>query len=175
MVNALISNLDNPFWQFSLKLYRHEKVKTACLSFQNQEGVNVNLLLVCCWLSYAIEAISQLEFNQAYQLIDEWHQQVTQPMRQVRQYLKNSQASINWVSHFYQQVLADELSSESYQQNVLFSCFASKQKSEGFFNEELMSCYIDWLFAAMKTSLTGELKLKIRYFIQIVQDILEEN
>lgn len=173
MANALITELDNPLWQFSLKLYQHEEVKEACLSFQNEEGVNVNLLLVCCWLSYAIEAISQLEFEQAYQQINEWHQQVTQAMRQVRQYLKRFQASNDWVNHFYQQVLADELSSESYQQKVLYSCFAGKQKNNCSFNEGQTSDYLIWLFEAMKITITEPLELKIRHFTELIQDILD--
>ncbi|KTD39182.1 hypothetical protein Lnau_0251 [Legionella nautarum] len=172
MVNTLTSELDNPFWQFSLKLYQHEAIKEACLSFQNQEGVNVNLLLVCCWLSYAVEVISQPEFEQAYQRIKEWHQQVTQPMRQVRQYLKRSQANDNWVNHFYQQVLADELSSESYQQQLLYSCFADKQKSRCFFNEEQTFDYLVWLFGVMKIVVTDTLKLKIRHFTHLIRDRL---
>jgi uncharacterized protein (TIGR02444 family) len=173
MVNALITELDNTFWQFSLKLYQHEEVREACLSFQNQEGVNVNLLLVCCWLSYAIEAISQLEFEQAYQQINEWHHQVTQPVRQVRQYLKRFETSNDWVNHFYQQILADELISESYQQKVLYSCFTSKQKTNCSFNEGQTFDYIIWLFEAMKIAVTDPLKIKIRHFTDLIQEILD--
>ena len=173
MANTLIDELDNPFWQFSLKIYQHEEVKEDCLWFQNQEGANVNLLLLCCWLACAVEEISQREFNEACLLIDSWQQHVTQALRRVRQYLKNAQRT-DWVKHFYQHVLADEISSEAYQQFILYTHFADKQKNKVMFNERLLLAYLHCLFENTKSTQDENLKLKIHSFTRKVQSIIEQ-
>ena len=37
--------LDNPFWQFSLDAYQRDGVQPACLSLQDDWGLDVNVLL----------------------------------------------------------------------------------------------------------------------------------
>jgi len=172
MANTLSDDLDNPFWQFSLKIYQHEKVKEACLSFQNQEGINVNLLLLCCWLAYGVEEISQFEFHQACSRITAWQQQVTHPLRQIRQYLKTTQEA-HWVKNFYQHVLVDEISSEAYQQFILYNCFANKQKNKCSMSVPSMLSYLGWLFENTKNISNNNLKLKIHTFAHLIEDIVE--
>jgi len=41
----------NPFWDFSLAVYRRPGVAAACLRLQDEAGVDVNLLLYFCWLA----------------------------------------------------------------------------------------------------------------------------
>ena len=40
---------NNPFWDFSLKLYASPAVQTACLDLQDDCGVDVNVLLYMLW------------------------------------------------------------------------------------------------------------------------------
>ena len=167
MTHPLISSLDNPFWQFSLKVYQDEKVKETCLSFQSREDVNVNLLLLCCWLSYAVETVSENEFKEACNLIVDWHQHITQAIRKIRQHLKTL-ASKDWIRDFYQQILAEELTSESYQQYTLYQHFAEKQKKLSSKNEELMLYYLFRLFDEMKLVVDKELELRIRQFATLI-------
>ncbi|MFB3151067.1 MAG: TIGR02444 family protein, partial [Alphaproteobacteria bacterium] len=41
---------DNPCWDFALVVYRRDGVAEACLALQESQGVDVNVLLFCCWL-----------------------------------------------------------------------------------------------------------------------------
>ena len=39
----------SPFWRFSLRFYRLPEVADACITLQEQAGVDVNLLLFLLW------------------------------------------------------------------------------------------------------------------------------
>ena len=39
----------SPFWRFSLRFYRRREVADACITLQEQAGVDVNLLLFLRW------------------------------------------------------------------------------------------------------------------------------
>ncbi|STX40721.1 Uncharacterized conserved protein [Legionella donaldsonii] len=171
ITQSLFTSLDNPFWQFSLQVYRDEQVKEACLAFQQQEGLNVNLLLLCCWLAYAVEEISQSELVNACHCINDWHEKITQTLRSVRQQLKESSAD-DWVNTFYQQILRDELDSEAYQQHRLYQCFAAQQKPTGSKNESLAIRYLHWLFLNKHLTMDRPLASRIEHFAQIVLEKL---
>lgn len=164
---SLFTSLDNPFWQFSLQVYRDEQVKEACLAFQQQEGLNVNLLLLCCWLAYAVEEIPQSELISACHCISDWHEKITQTLRSVRQQLKKSSTD-DWVNQFYQQVLSDELASEAYQQHRLYQCFAAQQKASFSKNEPLATRYLHWLFSTKKLTIDRSLASRTEHFAKIV-------
>ncbi|KTD02037.1 TIGR02444 family protein [Legionella feeleii] len=160
---SLLTPLDNPFWQFSLQVYRDEQVKEACLAFQQQEGLNVNLLLLCCWLAYAVEEISQSELVNACHYINDWHEKITQPLRSARLQLKQ-ESTDEWVNPFYQQVLSDELISEAYQQHRLYQCFAAQQKTTGSKNQSLTIRYLHWLFSNKQLAIDRSLASRIEHF-----------
>jgi uncharacterized protein (TIGR02444 family) len=165
---ALISQLDNPFWRFSLGVYQHEAVKKACLSFQEDQRANVNLLLLCCWLAYAVEDISRTQLLQACQTIDTWDEQVTQPLRNSRRWVKSLADTDHWIDDFGQQLLIDELVSETWQQYILYSYFQSRQKISFTKNEALAIDYLHWLFDDMELLVDNELEAKIDNFVKII-------
>ncbi|MGO4287967.1 TIGR02444 family protein [Bosea sp. TAB14] len=42
-------DLDSPFWRFALRVYAEPGVCELCLTLQDENGVDVNLLLFACW------------------------------------------------------------------------------------------------------------------------------
>lgn len=76
-------------WQFSLEVYGQPEVEQACLLMQDKLGLDVNLLLACLWVGVSGrgrlggEALADLEQQVAF-----WHQEIVEPMRQVRRRLK---------------------------------------------------------------------------------------
>ena len=167
VTNTLCNSLDNSFWQFSLRVYQDEKVKEACLLFQNREGINVNLLLLCCWLSYAVERVSENEFEEACHSVAGWQLHVTQAIRKTRQYLKKNFPN-EWIETFYQGILGAELSSEAYQQHNLYNYFVAKLKKTPGKNEELLLYYLYRLFDEMKLVMDKELDLRIQHFAELI-------
>ncbi|WP_221034027.1 TIGR02444 family protein [Legionella jordanis] len=137
--------MNNPFWQFSLRVYHCRQVRESCLNLQDQFHVNVNLLLLCLWLSMYVEPIEQEEFLSACHAIKNWQDYLTIPLRKLRQFLK-TEISNDWLKNFYHQLLQDELISEAYQQHQLFLHFKDKQRSKPEENKQLAFCYLQWLF-----------------------------
>ncbi len=41
--------MSESLWDFSVRTYRGEWVSAACLALQDERGVDVNMLLYCCW------------------------------------------------------------------------------------------------------------------------------
>ncbi|KTD22106.1 Uncharacterized conserved protein [Legionella lansingensis] len=185
--NDLVKCVDNAFWQFSLHVYQNPDVKECCLNLQNSTGVNVNLLLLCCWLSSYTEAIEQAEFIAACRLVEDWHKQVTESLRQVRRFLKNKQSE-SWVNLFYHTILNAEITSEAYQQQLLFSYFKhrtavdmSVNKNSSIIsqtqssaaielrkksNEEIALGYLHWLLNDMDIEINSQLNRQLVDFVK---------
>lgn len=104
------------FWQFSIDLYRNRDVENACLSLQNRHGLNVNLILFCCWA--ASESYGRLEkndFHKAFAAINRWHEMVTLELRKLRRMVKK----MNMYHTSYQKALEDEIAAEHIEQLML--------------------------------------------------------
>ncbi|WP_165838515.1 TIGR02444 family protein [Pokkaliibacter plantistimulans] len=70
-------------WSFACCLYRQPGVMQACLSVQDQHGLAVNWLLACCWLGWRGQRLDYSVIQQATAW-QQWHLQVTLPLRQAR-------------------------------------------------------------------------------------------
>jgi uncharacterized protein (TIGR02444 family) len=78
----------NPFWDYALALYRQDGVERACLELQARHGLDVNIVLLCCWLaSRGIEA-DQEWLRAATAAVERWQAEVIRPLRAVRSRLK---------------------------------------------------------------------------------------
>ena len=80
---------NHPFWDFSLRVYGGDGVAPACLRLQEKHGVDVNVLLHCCWL--AVSGRGALEREQVVDLnegVADWHAEIVRGLRAVRKRLK---------------------------------------------------------------------------------------
>ena len=80
----------NPFWDFSLTVYRNDAVRTACLDAQDTHAANVNLLLLCCWLGFVGIKLTPEGIRRLDTLVDGWRQEAVQPLRALRRRLKET-------------------------------------------------------------------------------------
>lgn len=80
---------ESAFWDFSLKVYGTDSVAPACLELQERHGVDVNVMLYCCWLGCREAAPAGTERIQALaDAVDVWHDAVVRQLRAVRKRLK---------------------------------------------------------------------------------------
>lgn len=56
------------FWQFSCEFYQQKGVERACLTLQNEYGLNVNLTLFLLW--YAVHAQKVIQTKQLESVLD---------------------------------------------------------------------------------------------------------
>jgi uncharacterized protein (TIGR02444 family) len=82
----------NPFWDYSLALYRQAAVEAACLELQRRHGLDVNLVLLCCWQASRGGALDAASLRRAQEAVASWQTEVVRPLRALRQRLKVSLA-----------------------------------------------------------------------------------
>lgn len=78
----------NPFWDYSVALYRHAAVEAACLELQRRHGLDVNLVLLCCWQGSRGGALEPATLRRAQEAVASWQAEVVRPLRALRQRLK---------------------------------------------------------------------------------------
>jgi uncharacterized protein (TIGR02444 family) len=82
---------DDPLWDFSLATYLRPGVATACLSLQDRRGIDVNMVLYCCWVGASGGGIlGRREMAAALAAARPWQRDVVVPLRRIRQDLKGT-------------------------------------------------------------------------------------
>lgn len=79
----------HPFWDFSLRVYGSEGVAPACLQLQEAHGIDVNILLLCCWIGASGRgAVGAKDIAQIVEAVSAWHGEIVRSLRTVRKRLK---------------------------------------------------------------------------------------
>jgi len=82
--------LADEFWAFSLDLYAQPGVAAACLRLQDEQGLDVNVLLLCCWLARSGRGrLSEDDLAAAEARATPWRRDIVAPLRAVRRALKS--------------------------------------------------------------------------------------
>ncbi|MGH0241183.1 TIGR02444 family protein [Sinorhizobium meliloti] len=76
-------------WDFALRLYSAAGVGEACLTLQNECGVDVPILLFAAWLSKHSVALTEAELVRIDAVVADWRDEVVRPLRNVRRRLKS--------------------------------------------------------------------------------------
>jgi uncharacterized protein (TIGR02444 family) len=79
---------DNPFWDYAVELYRRPGVEGACLELQARHALDVNLVLLCCWLASHGVAPDEWTLSRIAAAAESWQAAFILPLRAVRRRLK---------------------------------------------------------------------------------------
>ncbi|MBI1943364.1 MAG: TIGR02444 family protein [Betaproteobacteria bacterium] len=101
------------FWRFSLRTYRKPGVAAACLALQDRCGVDVNLLLYCCWQGRRGRALGKRALRAAMNLVKPWQWNVLRPLRQARRAIGKQDPSLQ---RLRRRITALELEAERIEQ-----------------------------------------------------------
>jgi uncharacterized protein (TIGR02444 family) len=126
-MQASTEDSDNPLWQYSLAVYARPGVSERCLELQDHHGVDVNLLLSCCWLAEQGWHLEEKQARAMIQACNRWRQHCVLPLRALRRFLKD-QASYE---AFRQTIKAAELEAERLQQDKLWDLFSAGGLPQG--------------------------------------------
>ena len=109
----------HPFWQFSINVYAQDGVPEACIRLQEEHGIDVNVLLFCCW-SAAIGngALTPEELAAARNAVMPWNREIVQGLRAVRNFLKDGYDGFDIADSegLRQRVLGIEINAEHKEQ-----------------------------------------------------------
>ncbi len=77
------------FWDFSIATYGRPDVAPACLALQDRHGVDVNVLLLCCWTGASGRGrLDADDIRTTLAVARPWHDRVVVPLRGLRRDLK---------------------------------------------------------------------------------------
>ena len=71
-------------WEWTLEAYSEPGVPEACLTLQDEHGLNTAYLLWAVWA----EGASDIQLNEAIGLTKSWDEAVLKPIRAIRRRLK---------------------------------------------------------------------------------------
>jgi len=120
--------MDEPvdFWSYSLDVYSRSGVATACISLQEDLGVDVNVLLYCCWHGETRGLIDDQKFSAVLEFTNRWSTALVRPLRSARSWLRDSGCSLEEIPRedceaLRQEIKEAELASERLQQLAMES------------------------------------------------------
>jgi len=105
------------FWTFSLDLYARPGIADACLRLQDAYALDVNLMLLCCWLGRRGCRLSAAELAAAEARAAPLRTQILTPLRAVRRALKTM--PLAGAAGLYVRVKEVELAAEREEQRLL--------------------------------------------------------
>ncbi len=122
------------FWDYSNKVYQSTHVPEACLQLQNNHGMDVNMLLLCCWYGINYGKFKLDTFVQCHNFSRKWSDNAVKPLRNVRTWLKQSacfdmQIEEASCMEYREQVKHLELQAERLQQYSLEALCASQNSA----------------------------------------------
>ncbi|MSO76939.1 MAG: TIGR02444 family protein [Alphaproteobacteria bacterium] len=115
------------FWDFSRAVYSRAGVADACIVLQDRHGIDVNLLLFCCWQAASGQTpLSAATLGRVIGTIGDWQVGVVRHLRGVRRRLKAgfTLAPSEGVAALRQRVAEIELASERIEQQMLTTAIA---------------------------------------------------
>ena len=111
---------DNPFWEFSRTVYERPGVAPACLALQDRHGLDVNMLLFCCFAGGRGRALADEEIARLTGAVTRWQREVVRPLRAVRRWLKTQTSAPRQLAESLRSVIKlQELEAERVGQFLL--------------------------------------------------------
>jgi uncharacterized protein (TIGR02444 family) len=109
-------------WEFSNTVYHRPGVEAALLTLQQRVGVDVNMLLLCCWAArHRHQRIDAAGMGELVGKASSWQGEVVRPLRRLRQRLKGGFEGVPRIETqtLREKVLALELEAEHVEQDYL--------------------------------------------------------
>lgn len=124
---------DNPFWAFSLEIYAAPEVEQSCLALQEEFSLDVNLLLLCCWLGRHGVLLDPKGLQTLRDQSKAWRREVVSPLREMRQRLKLAVGAVlpERSAGLRESIKACELESERILQDLLYDILENLPGRDG--------------------------------------------
>lgn len=111
-------------WDYSTALYQQKGIGSACLSLQDQYGLDVNLILFCLWYGELFGKLTNHQLSQILEVSHHWSKLTVTPLRNVRRSLKSDSVlsetpEYEKISNWRERVKDLELAAEKIQQTIL--------------------------------------------------------
>jgi len=111
-------------WKCSVHTYGKPGVAAACLALQNRHGLDVNVLLFCCWFGCTRGVVDEPLWDRVLAFSEPWADNVVRPLRAVRTWMKHTGCTQPDISNdacmeLREEIKRVELNAEQLQENTL--------------------------------------------------------
>lgn len=126
-----IISAEENFQEFAARLYEQPGVADLCLTLQDEQDADVNMLLFACWYGATRGEMDSELFAQALAFSASWSSEVTWQLRGARRWMKQNppeSADDDLLAQFRllrERIKKTELEAEQFQENMLESLIAS--------------------------------------------------
>jgi len=112
---------DSTFWSFTVGLYGKPGVASALIGLQDRLGLDVNMLLYCCWAGADGRLLSREDLKAVEAVAEPWQSEVVRPLRALRRRLKGGFAPLpaDRVESYRKRVNELEIEGEHIVQNAM--------------------------------------------------------
>ncbi len=112
------------FWDYSVRNYGKPGVADACLALQDRHGLDVNVLLFCCWFGCTRGVMDEPLWERVLAFSEAWADNVVRPLRAVRTWMKHTGCTQPEISNdecmrLREEIKRSELKAERLQENSL--------------------------------------------------------
>ena len=121
------------FWDYSFTFYTSEGMEPLLLSFQEEAGLDVNLLLLCCWTGRHGVRLDSATLARLEQHAGAWRDVAIRPIRTLRERLKLDVGGMSAAdaASFRDKVKSLELEAEREEQRLLIRLLDSVYAKDG--------------------------------------------
>lgn len=110
------------FWRYSVRLYGRPGVSEECLRLQDDAGVDVNVMLFCCWTGFRTGSTFHTEdIRGLLEATRDWREGAIKPIRRLRRELKGLTTQTKGSGFVYDAIKRCELDAEKVKQSLLIS------------------------------------------------------
>ena len=123
------ADLEADSWAFALDIYARPGVADACLTLQNEAGVDVMILLMVTYAAVRHRILlTPAETGKLDEACRPWREQIVRPLRTIRSALKAgpSPAPSSETEQFRSKVMTIELAAERLENRLLAECLPLK-------------------------------------------------
>ena len=117
-----MSTTGDEFWAYSVRVYERPKVADCLIELQDRHGVDVNVVLFCCWCGWSGRPIPDAQaFAALLDAVSTWQSDVVGPLRQLRRQMKRGVANVpaDTVQTIRGKVQGLEIDCERVEQEIL--------------------------------------------------------
>lgn len=168
---------ENPFWNFSVKVYSRDGVAPACLRLQDQVGADVNVLMYCCWVAHDRGVrFDESSLGRVLGITEPWKATVVEPLRTIRRALKlatHSGFDPDDQERLRTEIKRIELRSERMQQDALFAAANITKAGAPEARRDVGRHNIDFYLSTLNTGIDETAQQDIDLLIAAAFDISE--
>ena len=123
---------DNPFWDFSLRVYGNDGVPSICIRVQERYAADINILLYCAWAGTQGHRLGESDLARIVAAVDGWHREIVVALRNLRTRLKYDTlgAPPALVDGIRGEIKSAELNAEHCEQIVLSGALEKRDQTD---------------------------------------------